>query len=88
MGKQSKQRHATPLAELSADLPDELHALVEKRVDKDRRVKERRGGPPRRSLKESTSGTADKVDRDGARERRKTKRRQTSTRRTKARRRS
>ncbi|HEV3005713.1 MAG TPA: hypothetical protein VGX78_14700 [Pirellulales bacterium] len=68
------------------ELPAELLPLVEKRAPADRRVKHRRGGPPRRSL----AGAASKAGTDGqARpsERRVKQRRTTSTRRLRARRR-
>ena len=53
MGRQPEKRHVVPLTNLAAELPEELRALVEKRATADRRVKKRRGGPPRRSLNQS-----------------------------------
>lgn len=80
MGKQSEQRHTIALNEPSGELPEELRTLVEKRAQHDRRVKDRRGGPPRRSLSDSTSAGDDHP------ERRKASRRTAGTRRRKPRR--
>lgn len=84
MGRQSEKRHTLPLsgvaADAPADLPAELNKLVEKRTGGDRRAKLRRGGPPRRSLKDAVEKASEKpAARDS--ERRRKERRKTSDRR-------
>ncbi|HET6881118.1 MAG TPA: hypothetical protein VFI31_13240 [Pirellulales bacterium] len=70
------------MVDVDTDLPQELRTLVEKRVTEDRRVKARRAGPPRRSLKDTANdATASSTD-----ERRQKERRQPSKRRTRRRR--
>jgi general secretion pathway protein G len=90
MGRQPEKRHAVPLTDPAAELPDELRALVEKRATADRRVKKRRGGPPRRSLNQpmADASPADQPPRSEPAERRAGKNRRQAASRRQSRRRS
>jgi hypothetical protein len=84
MGQQSQHRHVIPITEPTTAVPEELRALVEKRVAKDRRVKNRRGGPPRRSLHETAREPPSEPAKQDISERRIKERRLASQRRAKA----